>query len=167
MDKNVKVIKASKALQSKAGKGEIAPRAIAAAEEALIRNSEDFTPLAQKLLDALMAGIENARGLIGVAHHPETKKEIAAEMTKPVMQLKANARMFKYDLVTSLANIMLDFLETIDDVDDDAVEIVTAHHKTLSLIVARKMTGDGGVHGPVLQKELTLACRRYFDSRKQ
>jgi len=86
-------------------------------------------------------------------------------MTQPVMELKANARMFKYGLVSSLANIMLGFLESIEKLDKDAIEIVSAHQKTLHAIISREMKGDGGEYGVLLEKELRDAIRRYFSKR--
>ncbi len=160
MQPSVKVIKASKSLQVKAGKGEISEEAIQRAEETIEKNDEDFISIADGFLLRLADGIDRARNGGG------TKAELIAGMTKPVMELKANAAMFKYDLVTSLAAIMLDFLETIEYLDDTVVEIVAAHHKTLTAIVHKKMKGDGGQMGPVLQKELAGVCARYLAQKK-
>ena len=74
--------------------------------------------------------------------------------------------MFKYDLVSIMANIMVTFLEKITHLDKDAVEIVKAHHQTLTLIVQKKMNGTGGEAGKALAKELQSACLRYFSKRK-
>ena len=74
--------------------------------------------------------------------------------------------MFKYDLVSIMANIMVTFLEKITHLDKDAVDIVKAHHKTLTLIVQKKMSGTGGEAGKALAKELQNACIRYFSKRK-
>lgn len=78
-----------------------------------------------------------------------------------VMQLKANAAVFHYRLVGNLAQVMLGFLESLTHIDDNALEIVDAHHKTLNAIIAKQMKGDGGQHGQELQQELIRACERY------
>lgn len=154
-----RVIKASKNLQLKAGTGDIDPESVKKAEKVIEQNTVDFQPIAQQFLDRLARGILLARAGEG------SKEDLISGMVQPVMELKANARMFKYDLVTSLANIMMGFLESVRDLDSDAVEIVDAHHKTLSAIVIKKMTGDGGSNGQLLQMELQDACERYFKKR--
>ncbi len=63
--------------------------------------------------------------------------------------------------VGNLAQVMLGFLESLSHIDDNALEIVEAHHKTLNAIIAKQMKGDGGKYGQELQEELTHACERY------
>ncbi len=154
-----RVIKAPKDLQVKAGTGEVAPESLKRAEIVIEKNTVDFQPIAEDFLNRLAAAIIIARKGDG------TKESLTHGMVQPVMELKANARMFKYDLITSLANIMMGFLENVRDLDQDAIEIVDAHHKTLSAIVIKRMTGDGGSNGQLLQAELQDACERYFKKR--
>ncbi len=156
-----KVHKANYDLQKKVGKGNINADALDKAQIAMEKSSEDFEPLAMGFLNRLKIGIEAAQKGQG------TNDELIQGMTSPVMELKANAKMFKYDLVSSLANIMLGFLETINRLDKDAVDIVAAHHQTLNLIVIKKMKGDGGEHGKLLQSELRDAVHRYFARRQK
>ena len=159
-----RIIKASKTLQIKAGTGEIEAEKITKAEIVIEKNAEDFGPIAKEFLDRLLLATDTAR-----AEGSDLNKNamLKAAMTQPVMELKANARMFKYDLVTSLANIMLGFLENVRELDKDAIEIVAAHHKTLSIIVLKKMKGDGGSNGILLQTELEDAVDRYFKRRQK
>lgn len=156
-----KIIKASKTLQVKAGTGDVAPAALAKAEQAISANAEkDFVPLAEGFMMKLFYGIENARRGAAVS------KELIGGMTRPVMELKANAKMFKYDLVTNLSNIVLDFLEALPELDENAIEIVDALHKSVSLILTKRMSGDGGAVGATLQKELQSAVERYSVKKK-
>jgi len=152
----VKIIKASKELQLKAGTGNIEARRIERAEKVIESNPHDFVPTAQEFLERLENGIRAARKGSG------TQADLIAGVTRPVMELKANAQMFKYDLVSILANVMLGFLEHIQSLDKDAIDIVEAHHKTLSLIIHRQMKGDNGSNGALLKMELEEAVQRYF-----
>jgi hypothetical protein len=158
----IRIIKASKSLQIKAGTGEIEEEKITKAEVVIENNVEDFAPIANEFLKRLSIAIETARA---EGSDLSKNKILKAGMTQPVMELKANARMFKYDLVTSLANIMLGFLENVKELDKDAIEIVGAHHKTLSAIIVKKMKGDGGSNGMLFQTELEDAVERYFRKR--
>ncbi|MCB1531787.1 MAG: hypothetical protein KDJ35_02845, partial [Alphaproteobacteria bacterium] len=63
------------------------------------------------------------------------------------------------------ANVMLSFLEAVKELDEDVVRIVEAHHKTLSAIVIKKMQGDGGQAGKLMEDELRAACKRYFSKK--
>lgn len=151
--------KADYSLQQKIGKGPIDVKALERAQKMIEESTDNFEPLAMTFLSKLKIGITAAQKGEG-----SIEEQIKA-MTSPVMELKANAKMFKYDLVSSLANIMLGFLETIHELDNDAIEIVAAHQQTLQLIIMKKMTGDGGEHGQLFQKELRDAVHRYFSKR--
>lgn len=156
-----KVIAANRMLQVKAGRGKIEDGRIRACQDALEKNTQEFLPVAMDFLKQLEKALEEASKNEG-----GDLNEHKSRLFKPVFDLKANAKMFKYDLVTIMTNIMVDFLEKIETLDEDAVEIVRAHHKTLTLIVLKKMSGTGGEAGKALAKELQSACLRYFSKRK-
>ncbi len=154
--KKPRVIKANYVLQAKVGSGPLDAKKIEVCEKIMEANTVDFAPMAKIYLDALAAAIFNAqKGEISL-------EEARAAMTSPVMELKANAAIFKYNLIGNLANVMLSFLESIKQLDKTVIEIVNAHHKTLTAIILKKMQGDGGVYGKQLEQELRDACRRYF-----
>jgi|TARA_R110002126_G_scaffold3263_1_gene18349 hypothetical protein len=156
-----RVITASLALQAKAGRGKVDDQKVRACQDALAQKTANFKPVALELLDQLEAALHNA-----AQSDPSDLNEHKAQIFKPIFDLKASAKMFRYDLVTIMANIMVDFLERLKTLDKDAVEIVLAHHKTLTLIIVKKMSGTGGDSGKALAKELQSACTRYFTSRK-
>lgn len=151
----VQVIKADRVLQAKVGTGTISEEIISRAQGVMDNNDVDFAPMAKGFLSELGESVEKARG-------GENMDECVKVMTESVMQLKGNAKTFRYDLIGNLANVMLDFLENVEQLDNDAIEIVGAHHKTLSAIVIKKMTGDGGAYGTQMEEELRSACERYF-----
>lgn len=155
----VKIIKASNALQIKAGTGKIEASRIRKAEQVIEANTEDFVPMAEGFLQRLENAIRAAR--IG----EEQETELLSGMTKPIMELKANAQMFKYDLVSILANVMLGFLEHIRTLDKDVTDLVEAHRRTLNLILSKRMKGDNGHTGTLLKAELEEAIQRYFIKR--
>lgn len=158
-DPDVKVIKANRILQAKIGVGPLDEQAVRRSQGVIDSNEVDFAPLATEYLDRLGTAIAQAQaGSI-------TLDQAVHAMTEPVMQLKANASTFRYKLVSNLANIMLSFLEGLKVMDEDAISIVAAHHKTLSAIVAKRMQGDGGLYGSQLEDELKNVCKRYFSKR--
>jgi hypothetical protein len=157
---DVQIIKATNKLQVKAGVGEVDAVKIERAEHTIQHNTENFAEIGKGFLDRLNEAVEDA--------HKDNvlMKDKIDRLTKPVMELKANARMFKYELVSELANIILDFLENIDSLDKDAIDIVAAHQKTLNLIISKNMKGDCGATGELLRKELADACQRYFKKQQ-
>lgn len=151
-----KIIKVENTLQKKAGYGEIGEATISRSEQILLNNTVDFKEVAKPILEKLRSTISYAR------ENPEEIESILPELIKPVMDLKANGAMFKYNLVGHLAGIMLSFLEHITQLTRDSLEIIQAHEKTLTLIIVKGITGDGGVLGAQLTQELEGVCNRYY-----
>jgi hypothetical protein len=77
------------------------------------------------------------------------------------MEMKSSAAMFKYGLASEIASVVLDFLESVDELNDDGFNIVDVHYQTLEAIIRLKLTGYGGKQGKVMADELYAACRRY------
>ncbi len=155
VDGPVKVTRASFSLQDKAGNGEIDPILIMRAQDALDDNEEDFTPFALEYLAKMARIIER------IKRDRLTSRDALQELAVPVMHLKANGRMFKYELVSSLAATMLDFLETAESADDDLIALTEAYLAGLQVVIARKIKGDGGPDGQKLRSELEEAIARY------
>jgi len=153
------IIKADYTLQKKVGTGPIQESVIRSSQHVIDHNTVDFAPMALVILDKLDAGLKRA------GDSSVTMEQMKSLLTVPVMELKANATIFHYELIGALANIMLGFLETITTMDSDAIEIVRAHHTSLHMIVVRKLTGDGGAAGKMLTQELQQACDRYHHKK--
>ena len=158
-----KTYKANMMLQNKIGKGPIDEQVIKEAQKSIDENDVDFTPLGLQFLERLSENLDKVEQDIGQDNIEEQKHLI----TRPVMELKANARIFHYGLIGDLANVMLSFLESIEEIDMDALAIVRAHHTTLNAIILKKMKGDGGEHGQVFMAELKQACARYYSKKKK
>ena len=155
-----RTIKANYILQAKVGSGPLDARRVEACQNVIDNNTVDFAPMAQQYLDQLKTAIDKAKT------HDIDLQQAVNEMTRPVMELKANAALFRYDLIGNLASVMLSFLEAVKNLDATVIQIVEAHHQTLSAIIFKQMTGDGGAHGKQLEMELRDACKRYFNSKR-
>jgi hypothetical protein len=158
-----RIIKANLMLQSKIGTGTIEDEKIKKMEKTMEEAKVDFGPMANIFLNELAVAISKARTMTDTTMN--STDAVIAAMTEPVMQIKANAAMFDYQLVGNLANIVLNFLENIEGIDKTVIEIVDAHQKTLSIIVKSKMMGTGGEYGLKIETELKDACKRYFNKR--
>lgn len=157
--KHIDVIKANHVLQAKVGFGEMAKEDLLRSQSILEKNNMNFTPIAQSFLKQFREGLD----ILKTENHINRKS--IERVINPVMQIKANSRIFKYNLLGDLSTIMLSFLESMNELDDDALAIVEAHYVTLSKIVSDKMQGDGGENGKSFEEELNAACKRYIQSR--
>lgn len=142
-------------LRQKVGKGGLDPEILRMAEEFIASNQIDFTPHAEKILAKLAAAIREAKT------KDRAERDVINTIAGPIMELKANGAMFRYFLVTEIADVMLNFLENITELNDDAFEIIGVHQKTLEAILANVLMGDGGREGRALAQELYDACNRY------
>lgn len=149
-----RVIAASKELQQRIGTGEIDANTVKRAQTVMDSNKVDFGPLARPYLTALSSAVSDARQKKGTLD-----KQTLETISTPIMNLKANAATFNYSLISALGGVVLNFLESHDKPGRKTLQVVDLLNKTIMLIVARKMTGDGGEIGAALQKAFKDVCR--------
>jgi hypothetical protein len=152
--KKVRFIKPPNIFKKKVGAGGISELLLEKSQEAIDNVEVDFTPYAQDFLKQITEAIALARS-------QNNLKDAKEKLIRPVMQLKANGGMFRYHLLSDIANTALQFLEDIDELNDDAYDVIKAHENTLKIIVSTKLVGNGGAKGGALIKELQKACQRY------
>lgn len=158
MKKKAKIIKVENKLLKKTGYGEISETHVIRAEEVITKNEIDFKKIALPILSRLREVIQQAKS----SSHSDDLTSITQYIIQPVMELKANGPMFKFDLIGELSSIMLSFLEHLKQLDEDAIQIIDVHENTLTLIITRDIKGDGGQMGKQLISELENACARYY-----
>lgn len=142
-------------LRTKAGYGGMDHAVMERAEDFIQKNDVDFTSYARAILERLDRALEVVR------IEENRTKESVGRVIGPIMEMKANGAMFKFDLLSDVADIALDFLENLDGFNDDAYEIVSIHRRTLSIIISNQLRGSGGKQGKLLISELHEACQRY------
>lgn len=150
-------------LKSKVGSGGLSEAVLDRAQAIIEHNTVDFMPLAEADLALLLKGIESAK--TARPRNKEESEQIIGQMLYPLMQLKANGGMFRYPLVTAIADEGVQFLEAIETADADAIEVAFAFYTTVRAVVLGKVDGDGGAHGEQLKNELAAACMRYFERK--
>lgn len=158
-----KTYKALHELKQRIGSGPLDMQAVERAQNSMDNNKIDFSPMGLEFLSNLEKSLNTIEADLDGS---KTEQQMKMLIT-PVMELKANATIFHYALVGNLANIMLNFLESINQLDKDALSIVRGHHDSLKLILSSKMTGDGGKDGQIMETELKDACARYYKKKKK
>ncbi len=160
--KKAKFITPPNRLKLLAGSGGLPKGVIDRAQKFMDEFEVDFMPEAEKLITTMMSASDKV--LIAVNENKPYDKE---EIITPVMQLKANGGQFKYELISDVADICLQFLEAIKEFTPDALDVVRAHHRTIEIIIQNNLRGDGGAEGAILVEELHKACNRYFKKHKK
>ena len=162
--RKAKFITPPNTLKDKVGSGGLKEEILDIAEAMLTHNKTDFVPLAEMYLSSLTNSLDNAR-----INPPKTKTEkevLINEMLHPAVQLKGNGGMFHYQLITVIADNLIQFLEAIDEVDSESCEIIFAFHTSMKAVVSGRVQGDGGSYGKELIDALTDACYRYFEKNQ-
>ena len=159
--KKVKFINPPNHLKMKVGGGGIPEERIKQAQQLMDTYEVDFRPEAQKLVKNLTKATQAA--LQNTGSTTEINRD---HMVFPIMQLKANGGMFKYQLLTDVADICLQFMESVTDYNKEAIDIIKAHENTIQIILKNDLRGDGGAEGYALIQELHQACKRYFKKYK-
>lgn len=154
--KTTNIISDKKLLEEKIGRGEVSLLAVERAEQVIQTNTIDFDPIAREFLDQLEKTIQS------IQSSNQYSMMSLESLIYPIMQIKANARIFKYDLIGDLASIMLNFLNQVNAMDEFVLQIIIAHQRTINHIINKKQKGKQGKTGQTLQEELEGACKRYL-----
>lgn len=157
-----KFIEPPNTLKVKVGHGGIPPELLKQSQEFIENNPMRFEPYAQEYLEEIEGQIEKLKT------HPSLKSDddFLNEFAQPIMGLKANGGMFKYPLISMIADVALQFLDRVEEMNDDGLEIIRAHNKSITLILKAELTGYAGPEGQKITEELQEACNRYFKKHK-
>jgi hypothetical protein len=160
--KQPRFIKPENKLKLKVGHGGISPELLKQCQEYIDTNPVDFTPYAQDLME------QAAERLAEIKSDPALSKDKKAlqRLVAPIMSLKANGGMFNYPLISMIADIGLQFLDRLNELNEDGQEIVEAHNNSISLILKTGLKGYAGKEGQQICDELQDACNRYYKKYK-
>ena len=143
-------------LKEKVGEGGIPAFLIRRCQEYLESNPVDFTPHAVRHLEQLKdIGAQISKGSLD----EDTAK---TRIVNIVMQLKSNGSMFHYQLISMISDVMLRYLEQVDRLNEDFLDILAMYNKILESILTKRLNGNGGREGYALTQELHNACLRYY-----
>lgn len=151
-------------IKGKVGTGGLNEKVLKRAQKLLETHTADFAPLADIYLSRMMEGIEAAEK---VDKNEDNLEDLISAILLPCVQLKANGAMFHYQLITRIADRFVQFMEVVERLDTETLEIARAYHSTIKIVVAGKIKGDGGKQGDALVEELNNACMRYFEKHKE
>ena len=148
-------------LKEKVGDGGFDEKILVKAEEQLKNNKVDFQPIAATLLGQMDEAIADARS-------GAVKDQAAVQaILKQAMQLKAQGAMFHYPLVSEISDILVNFLEAVESIDKDVLDIVAAHKTAIGVALSGRIKKEGDKIGEELCSALADTCERYYKVRKK
>ncbi|MEM6781881.1 MAG: hypothetical protein AAF569_08465 [Pseudomonadota bacterium] len=149
-------------LKIKVGHGGIPPAVLKKSQDFIESNATDFVPYADEYLDEIEASMRK------IKDHPSLKKDpiFLDQFAQPIMGLKSNGGMFKYPLISMIADVTLQFLDRAGELNEDGMDIIRAHNGSIRLILKAELKGYAGPEGQKITMELSEACNRYFKKHK-
>lgn len=160
--KDVKIIRVPNTLAQKVGVGEIDGKRIDQAQKLIDVNNVDFAEVSKPFMDQLQNAVKAARKT-GAERDVE---ELINGISFPIMNLKANAGAFNYPTISEIGDIVLNFLDTLKTLNDEALVIADNFHKSVMLILTQQMKGPNPPGSKELAQEFSDVCRRYTDKYK-
>ena len=145
-------------LKEKVGTGGLSETVLKKAQQLIENNNYDFRPQGEMILDAMLKAMTEARRPNG-----RETEEIISAILFPAMQLKTNAGMFHYELITDSANKLVEFLEVVENLDLAALEVIEGFYTMMRAIFIAQLKGNGGAKGQELYRAMIDACNRYFE----
>lgn len=149
-------------VKKKVGSGGLDRHIIEAAQKIIERNDYDFIPQAQRYLSALREGMY----LINTQRDRFEIDGLLATLAQPAIQLRSNGAMFSYPLISKIADLMIRFIETLEALDNNAIDVLNGFVTALNAVIVSEMQGEISEDGKQLYRALEDACARYFQKQK-
>jgi len=144
-------------LKDKVGRGGF-PKDVVIKCDAFIQNNEiDFAPYGYEYLEKIKTILDLAQNTRSV----NSQFDYLDEISHHVMQLKASGSMFGFQAVTKIADTVLTFIESVEEINDDLFKIMAGHNACLELIFKKNIRGDNIKEIDVFTAELYDAIIRY------
>ncbi len=125
--------------------------------EALIANLQgDFVVWVQEDLKRLQQHFDNAKAL-----PVEDRAHAMKEVFGVLHDMKGQGGSFGFPLVTTITNQLCRFMETRTSFGQAEMDTISLCINTVRLIVAERMSGDGGMKGEKLLKGIELVFQKF------
>lgn len=160
MSEQTKLVRPENKLKKKVGSGGFKESDLIKAQSMIENNKIDFKPIALDLL------VELDQVLTDIASGKISNKDALGSIMYPLMQLRAQGSLFHYPVITSISDIVVDFIDSVGKLDDDVMEIVVAYQKSAQAILSLGIKDANSKVGKDLCGALKDACQRYKKFRK-
>lgn len=117
----------------------------------------DVIPLLRERLDTIDERVASTRG---IAYERE---EFLNGILRPLMDVKSISGMFHWPTVSRLSGFVLTFIEDVRRLDNNVLDIVDAHNRSVRLLLDRGTPQGGETHATAFLTEIRNATRRYYE----
>lgn len=154
------VTPATRILQSLTGRGKIKGEKVDAAEEKIerVRDKLDVSSFVNKHLEEIESSLDK------ISKGERTTEDIET-ITLSLMQFKGNVGTFTSGSFIEMSKIMLRWIESVQEIDDDFIEVLTGYFFTMKRILKDKAFSDEQI--AIITDEMQKACERYFDKHPE
>lgn len=137
------------------GGGPLTSQMLKKAEEVVQQHAEKYIERAQDQVEALISVVRDAEAETG------DRTPIFEKIFLQAHDIRGLGSTFGYTLVTNIAASLCNFVETVEDYDDDVMEVLNAHVDALRGMIGNDVKGDGGPIGREILDGLTLAVAKH------
>lgn len=149
------VMPATRLLQAKVGKGKVSTEKVGKAEEKInsVRGHIDIGPFAEEHMEEIAVFLD-------LLKNDDPTENITQDIARSIMKFKGNAGMFSGGSFVNLAAIMLRWIESVEEIDKDVLDVLNGYYVTLDQIFSNKLKDQRQINAIV--SEMQAACERYF-----
>ena len=149
------IMSATRLLQGKVGVGKISRDCINDAEF-IIKQSKTT----ERLDEFIEPHLKEMKALMSDLKVDAQAEGITDKLAKSIMRFKGNVSMFSLSKLVELSIVMLRWIESIQEVDKDVLDVLNGYIVTLSQVESKSVKDDKLLNAIVV--EMQAACERYF-----
>jgi chemotaxis protein histidine kinase CheA len=123
------------------GGGPLTSQMLQKAEEVVQQHAEKYIERAQDQIDALVEVVQEAEAETG------DKAALFEKIFLQAHDIRGLGSTFGYTLVTNIAASLCNFVEAVDNYDEDVMEVLNANVEALRGMIGNNVKGDDGPIG--------------------
>ncbi|MEX2617999.1 MAG: hypothetical protein WD767_18075 [Alphaproteobacteria bacterium] len=144
------------------GSGPLTREMLSRAENVIVKHGDGYIGRAQTQLDELVRTVHIAKKA-----DRQDRPEIFDRIFHQSHDIRGMGTTFGYNLVTAIGASLCNFLETVTECNDAAMEVVSAHADALRAVIGNDVKGDGGSVGLELVESLAKAVEKVAPLRPE
>ena len=152
-----RIIPATRILQALTNRGKIKREYIKNAQEIIDDAQKDYH---ECIDDFFNNHLQEMKRYIHIIEHQENSDEIINEISSSIANFRANISMINNGDYVDICSTVLRCMESIEIVDEDAVDILNGYYMSLEKIFMTRELSAQQINFIVL--EMNQACKRYF-----
>jgi len=158
-DPDVEVIYPPDTLRKKTegGPTTVDSAALERAERAIASLADQYLPQVEQDLERLRTA------LAALKDNPADWLSHSAAVFQVAHDIKGQGGSFNYPLMTIIGNSLCRFIERAASGSPAVIQVIGLHADALTLVIAQRMTGDGGAAGARLLRGLELVAGKVAD----